>query len=118
MIKCIIIGFFSGIISGMGIGGGALLIPAVVFFCKMSQQQGQFINLLYFIPTALSALFMHNRKGNIEKSIIKPLVLYGIGGALIGSFIASSIDEYILRKIFGVFITIMGVIEIFKKEER
>ena len=49
MIKCIIIGFFSGIISGMGIGGGALLIPAVVFFCKMSQQQGQFINLLYFI---------------------------------------------------------------------
>ena len=118
MIKCIFIGFFSGIISGMGIGGGAILIPSVIFFCNLSQIEAQYINLIYFIPTAISALILHNKNNNIEKKIIKPLIIYGILGAILGSFLAlliKSINENILMKFFGVFIGIMGIIELFKK---
>ena len=115
MIMCILIGVLSGIISGMGIGGGAVLIPAVVFFCGLTQKEAQFINLIYFIPTGISALFMHYKNGNIEKSILKSLILYGIIGALAGAFIASMIDEMLLRKLFGCFIGVMGIVEIFRK---
>ena len=41
------IGFFSGIISGMGIGGGTILIPALLFLTEVNQQQAQGVNLIY-----------------------------------------------------------------------
>ena len=55
----ILIGLLSGIISGMGIGGGTLLIPALTVFMKHSQIDAQMINLIYFIPTALFAVIFH-----------------------------------------------------------
>ena len=56
MIWIIVIGIVSGMISGMGIGGGTILIPALLFLQDMNQQQAQGINLIYFIPTAVIAL--------------------------------------------------------------
>ena len=109
------IGFLSGIISGMGIGGGTILIPALVFLEGMGQQEVQIINLIYFIPTALIALYFHNKNNLIEKKILKPIILTGFIGAVVGSFIATSLDGDILRKIFGVFLSIMGILEIRKK---
>lgn len=109
------IGFLSGIISGMGIGGGTILIPALVFLEGMGQQEVQIINLIYFIPTALIALYFHNKNNLIEKKILKPIILTGFIGAVVGSFIATSLDGDILRKIFGVFLAIMGIVEIRKK---
>ena len=49
----IITGFLSGIISGMGIGGGAILIPALTIFAGVSQKTAQGINLTYFINTSI-----------------------------------------------------------------
>ena len=109
------LGFLSGIISGMGIGGGTILIPALVFLEGMGQQEVQIINLIYFIPTALIALYFHNKNNLIEKKILKPIILTGFIGAVVGSFIATSLDGDILRKIFGVFLSIMGIVEIRKK---
>lgn len=109
------IGFLSGIISGMGIGGGTILIPALVFLEGMGQQEVQIINLIYFIPTALIALYFHNKNNLVEKKILKPIILTGFIGAVVGSFIATSLDGDILRKIFGVFLSIMGIVEIRKK---
>ena len=111
----ILTGFLSGIISAMGIGGGTILIPALVFLKGMSQHQVQGINLIYFIPTAIIALFYHNKNGLIEKNIIKPLIIWGVIGAIAGSLIASNIEGDILRKLFGVFLAVMGILEIRKK---
>ena len=60
------IGFFSGIISGMGIGGGTILIPALLFLTEVNQQQAQGVNLIYFIPTAVVALIAHRRIGTLR----------------------------------------------------
>ncbi|MGN0134608.1 MAG: TSUP family transporter, partial [Anaerotignum sp.] len=60
------IGFFSGIISGMGIGGGTILIPALLFLTGIDQHQAQGVNLIYFIPTAITALITHQKKGNLS----------------------------------------------------
>ncbi|MEA4816585.1 MAG: sulfite exporter TauE/SafE family protein [Lachnospiraceae bacterium] len=110
-------GFISGIISGMGIGGGTILIPALMFFGDMTQQQAQSINIIYFIPTAVVALIKHKKDGNIEMKTVKPIIFWGIAGALAGAFIATAIDSESLKKLFGIFLLVMGIMEIFKKKE-
>lgn len=118
MILLFFIGLFSGIISGMGIGGGAILIPALCIFLDMEQKMAQNINLIYFIPTALIALVTHCKNGNIEKKGLTKIILFGFIGAFLGSFLAIKLDNNILRKIFGVFLLIMGILEIFKKGKK
>lgn len=117
MILLIIIGFASGIISGMGIGGGTLLIPALVFFQEIGQHQAQGINLVYFIPTAVTALFLHKKSNNIEMNILKPIIICGLFGAAAGATIATKMDSELLRKLFGGFLFIMGITEFFKKDK-
>lgn len=112
----VLVGFASGIISGMGIGGGTLLIPALVFLQDMTQQQAQGINLIYFVPTAVIALITHKKKGNIQGDILKPIILAGLLAAVAGALIAVALDATLLKRCFGVFLLIMGILEIRKKE--
>ena len=113
-----LVGFCSGIISGMGIGGGTILIPALLFFTDITQQQAQGVNLIYFIPTAITALVTHQKKGNLDWKTAKPLAVMGLAGAAAGAFLAVSLESELLRKIFGGFLFLMGLSEIFKKKER
>lgn len=118
MIWVMIIGFFSGIISGMGIGGGTILIPALILILGLEQHQAQGINLIYFIPTAIVALITHTKNKNVLWKTAKPLALFGLAGAAAGSFLAVSLDADLLRKIFGGFLFFMGLSEVFKKKKK
>ena len=109
-------GLLSGIISGMGIGGGTILIPAITFLSDITQKQAQSINLICFLPTAAAALFIHAKNKNIETKILKPLIVMGIVGAIAGSFAALYIDNNILKKAFGFFLLFMAVREFFSKK--
>lgn len=113
----IIIGIAAGIISGMGIGGGAILIPALVFFVKPEQHIAQSVNLLFFIPTAIVALAIHIKHKSVDFRMGLPIVICGLIGAMLGSKMALSIDGGILRKIFGVFLFAMGIYELFGKKK-
>lgn len=73
------IGFFSGIISGMGIGGGTILIPALLFLTEVNQQQAQGVNLIYFIPTAVVALITHRKNGTLDLKTAKAACTSGSG---------------------------------------
>ena len=115
--KLIIIGFFSGIISGMGIGGGTILIPSLVLFIGLNQLEAQGINLIVFIPIAIVALITHRKEGNLDFKYGKFLIVGGIFGAIIGSLIAIRLKPDILRKYFGIFLAVIGLYEFFKKEK-
>lgn len=116
MIWVVIIGFFAGIISGMGIGGGAILIPAITMVLDVTQHEAQGINLLFFLPTAIVAVIIHNKSGRIEWGISKKISIYGIIGAIAGSILAINLEALILKRVFGVFLILMGAKEIlFKK---
>ena len=110
----IVIGFLSGIISGMGIGGGALLIPALILFADISQKVAQGINLTYFIPTAIISLVVHIRKNRVEKRTAMVIGSFGVIGAIIGSLLAISTSGRVLRVMFGVFLLFVGIYEIYK----
>lgn len=110
----VLVGLASGIVSGMGIGGGAILIPALTIFLDIGQQKAQNINLLYFLPTALIAIFVHKKNGNIEKKGLAPLIFWGIPGAITGALVAVKIDSNYLRKGFAIFLLAMALYEITK----
>ena len=114
----VVAGFFSGIISGMGIGGGTILIPALVFFLKVNQHTAQCTNLYYFIPTAVCALVIHIINKKIEYKTALKITFYGIFGALLGSYVASALSTDVLRKIFAVFLFIMGISQVIPKKSK
>lgn len=115
--KLIIIGFLSGIISGMGIGGGTILIPSLVLLNGLSQLQAQGINLIVFIPVAIVAIITHAKQGNIEFKYTKYMVLGGVLSSIIGSLLAMRIEQENLRRYFGIFLLIIGLYEFFKKKK-
>ena len=110
----VLAGLASGTLSGMGIGGGAILIPALTIFLGMEQQAAQKINLLYFLPTAAIALRTHTKSGNIEKGGLLRLTLYGLVGAGVGALIAVQINGGYLRKSFAIFLLGMAAYELVK----
>ena len=113
-ILLLVLGAAAGILSGMGIGGGALLIPALTILFGMNQHSAQNINLIYFIPTATVALIAHFKAGRIEKKILPKILIPGILTAIAGSMIALRMDAAILRRIFGGLLLIMGLAELKK----
>ena len=113
----VIIGLLSGIISGMGIGGGTILVPALSIIYGMQQQAVQKINLIYFIPTAFIALITHVKQGNIEKKPLPPIIAFGLIGAAAGSLAAMGMQADILRRCFGFFLLAMGLYEFVRKDD-
>lgn len=112
------IGFISGIISGMGIGGGTVLIPALVFFAGTSQHAAQSVNLATFFPTAILAICVHIKNKHVKYRTALILVLAGALGAYFGSKFAVSMSSHTLRRIFGIFLLFMGLYELFRKEKK
>ena len=110
-----LIGLLSGIVSGMGIGGGTVLIPAMIFLAGASQHSAQSVNLTAFIPTALVAIYVHSKNKHVRFKLALHLVLAGALGALLGSLLASSMPSHLLRKLFGGFLLVMGVYEFIRK---
>jgi Predicted permeases len=111
-----LIGLASGIVSGMGIGGGTILIPALVLFVNPGQHVAQSINLLFFIPTAIVALFVHIKNKRIDFKMAIPIIIFGFLGAYIGSKLAISLPGKTLGKYFGIFLLAMGAYEIIRKK--
>ncbi len=115
-----VFGFLSGIISGMGIGGGVVLIPLLVLFTSSTQQQAQGINLLYFIPTAISALVVHIKNKKIRFRYAWKLILSSLPWAIGASILAVNLESGVLRKMFAVLLFVTGIYELFSggKDEK
>ncbi|MCR2042953.1 sulfite exporter TauE/SafE family protein [Anaerosalibacter massiliensis] len=115
--KLFIIGFFSGIVSGMGIGGGTILIPSLILFTELTQKQAQGINLIVFIPISIVALIIHYLNKNIEFKLAILIIVGGVIGALIGSSLAIKINSNVLKKLFSILLLCIGIGELFIKKE-
>ena len=108
-------GLAAGIISGMGMGGGAVLIPALVLAADPPQHIAQSVNLLFFIPTAAAALVIHIKNKSIDFSMGIPIIIFGLIGALAGSCLASRMEAGALRRLFGWFLLATSIYEMFRK---
>ena len=108
-------GTVTGILSGFGVGGGTILLVYMTAFAELDHRLAQGINLLYFIPAALLALPNHIKNGYIEKQILIPAISAGLLCAALAAWIATGLEVSLLRKLFGVFLILIGVREFFRK---
>ncbi len=111
-------GLVTGILSAWGIGGGSLLVVYMTTFAGVAQQAAQGINLVYFLPTSLSALYSHKKNKLVETKLALYAIIAGVVTAVGASFLATGIDTTLMRKIFGVFIILIGLSEIFNKSKK
>ena len=112
----ILAGAVCGVLSGFGIGGGSLLMIWMTAILSMEQQAAQSINLLYFLPTAGTALIFHFKNKQICKKAILPAALCGCAAAAAGALLANQTDAALLRRLFGGFLILVGLTELFKKK--
>ncbi|MFZ5942597.1 MAG: sulfite exporter TauE/SafE family protein [Bacillota bacterium] len=106
-----VIGLAMGILSGLAIGGGTLLVPALIYLVGTKQHVAQGVSLAAFIPTAVVAVFTHHKQGNVKFKLAAYLAAGSLAGAVAGSLLAGSLDAYILKKVFGFFLIGMGIYE-------
>jgi len=111
LIFLILSGLISGVIGGMGMGGGTLLIPILTIFLGFEQKQAQGINLLVFIPMSVVALIIHIKNKLVDFKVGIPIMLSGIVFSLIGSTLANSLSNENLRRFFGAFLLAVGVFQ-------
>ncbi len=112
-----LIGFLAGFAGGLGVGGGGILLLYLTAFTETNQLSAQGINLVFFLPTAAAALFLHFKNGFVKWKTALLAALFGIPAVFLGFFIAKSIDEGLLRLGFALLLLFIGVKELFRKEK-
>lgn len=105
-------GIISGIVSGLGMGGGTILIIILTNFFEFNQHTAQASNILFFIPTSIAAILVHLKEKDLEKKIILKMTLIAAIGGAFGAYMSSKIPSENLRMYFGIFLLLIGTYEI------
>lgn len=113
-----IAGLLTGVLSGLGIGGGTLLLLYMTVLGGMEQTAAQGINLLYFLPAAATALPSHFKNGFVDKTVALPAILAGLVTTGMAAWVATGLDTALLRRCFGGFLIYVGLTELFRKKDR
>ena len=109
----VLIGLISGIISGTGMGGGTILILLLSIFMGLDQHVAQATNLVFFVPTAIAAIFISLKKKIIDLRAGVVVIIVGVVGATIGAIISSKMIVNLLKNFFGIFLLIIAIYEIY-----
>jgi len=106
--------FIMGGLSGMGIGGGGLLVIYLTLVKGTDQLSAQGLNLYFFVFASCAALFVHCRKRKINYPLALSLALFGMPCALFGSYLANLLHPELLKKAFGIMLIIAGGISLLR----
>lgn len=104
------VGLMAGILSGLvGVGGGIIIVPSLVYFMGMSQQQAQGTSLaVLLLPVGILAVWNYYRAGGVDIRTTMIIASTFLVGGFIGSKIAVSIDQGLVKKIFGLFLLVVA----------
>jgi uncharacterized membrane protein YfcA len=112
------VGAATGFVSGLlGIGGGALMVTALVFLCGYNQHLAHGSALMAMIPSGFVGGYAHWRLGGVATSLLKGLLPGILLGAFAGGALAQPIPESALRILFGIALFWMGVRLALKKAQ-
>jgi uncharacterized membrane protein YfcA len=108
-----VLAFLCAALSAMGMGGGGILLIYLTAFAGTDQKAAQGINLLFFIPIAIVALILHSRRKLVRWDLTLKYVLLGLPGVYLGWKLAMTLEAGLLSKIFGGFLLLVGLRELF-----
>lgn len=106
----LVAGIFTGFVSGMmGVGGGTIMVPAMVLLAGFGQHVAQGSSLLAMVPAGAMGAFTHWRLGNVTTKIIPLLIPGVIVGTFLGGSVANILPDAALRIIFAILLIYMGI---------
>lgn len=113
----IVIGLLAGMFSGLlGVGGGVIMIPLMVFALGFTQHEAQGTSLAVLaVPVTLIAAYNYYEAGHVDWKYAAVIAVTFVIGAYFGSKLAISIDQTLLKKIFGIVLIIVAIRLIFWK---
>ena len=107
-IAAIALGFAAGIVSGLlGIGGGLLFVPTLLAL-GLDQRHAEATSLLAILPTVAAGAWSQSRYGNIRWRPALVLGLTSIAGVAGGGFLAESLPQHALRRLFAVLLLVVA----------
>jgi uncharacterized membrane protein YfcA len=100
----ILIGLAAGTLSGLiGVGGGIIIVPALVYFLGFNQHQAQGTSLgLLLLPVGILAVLNYHNKGYIDVKVVAIMSLAFLAGGWLGSKLSLTIPEITVKRIFAV----------------
>lgn len=105
-----IIGFISGIISGLfGAGGGMILVPAFSFLNKMEEKEARATSIFCILPLVITSCIIYMKNQNINWNIGIKTAAGGIIGGIIGSILLKKLDNKILNILFVIFLLYVSI---------
>jgi uncharacterized membrane protein YfcA len=104
-------GILAGIVAGFfGVGGGIVIIPALLFIFGMTQHQAQGTSLgVLLFPVGILAVYNYHKAGHINFKYVAILIVAFIAGSYFGSLASVNVSPQILKRAFGVLMLIVGV---------
>jgi uncharacterized membrane protein YfcA len=107
----ILIGLAAGLLSGLlGIGGGIIIVPALIYLAGFSQLTATGTSLAILLPpVGLAAVLVYHRNGNVDFRAAVVIAVFLFLAAWAGSHIAQKINAGYLRLFFGAFVTAVGI---------
>jgi uncharacterized membrane protein YfcA len=114
----ILVGTVLGFLSGLGTGGGSLLILWLTLAVGMQQAEARVINLMFFIPSALVACFFRWKQGKLDLKKVLPAIVAGSMTAALFTILGRELDTSLLKKLFGGLLIFTGIRELFYKPKQ
>lgn len=108
----------SAAVGAMGLGGGSVLILYLTLILDMQQVPAQGINLLFFLPCAVTAVCVYKKRNLLNKQYLLPLIFGGFLGVGVGLVLLEYLNTHYIRIIFAVFLLTLGIITFFQKEKK
>lgn len=109
-VRVVLYGVLAGVLSGMlGIGGGMILVPVMVSLLGLSQHEAHATSLAVIIPTAASSAAIYGLHGQLDFTVAAMLTVGSVVGAALGSRWMSKIPAAQLKRMFGVFLVLVGL---------
>lgn len=105
----LVAGFISGVLGGMGMGGGTVLIPVLTIFLGVNQRVAQAANIISFLPMAAIALPQHKRNGYLKTDGVLQIIVPALLSAVASSLLMTVIPAEVLRRLFGLFLIAIAV---------
>jgi uncharacterized membrane protein YfcA len=105
------IGLFAGLLSSViGIGGGIVIVPALVFLLLMDQKMAQGTSLALLLPpVGIFAVINYYKAGYVDLKVAGVLIVAFVAGSFLGSKFALGLPENIIKKVFGAFLMLVSV---------
>ncbi len=107
----VIVGIAAGMLGGLvGVGGGIIIVPSLIYFLSFSQKSAQGTSLgLLLLPVGILGVLQYYKQGHVDFRVVAIIAIGFLLGSYFGSKIALSLPQETVKKIFAILLLIIAI---------